>query len=246
MRGIGIGIEADGEAKLAHAFFQLVIQQESFAEDAVFGGIRGILANRQLQLVDRTAVIFLRHVSVSEATVPLLPLGVLAVKIAQFENRRVEVALVAVGVAQVVANRRFLGRKTLGFPIFGDRFLELVFFVQNQRQIGMSLPEGRVQMKSLAIGGDGGGHVSLGVQGDAQVVVGIHVTGIAGERFDESMNRRAILSIGVQSETEELVRLGVLRIHAERGARFRNRVGTVIETIKDVGQTAVVLREIGH
>ncbi len=49
------------------------------------------------------------------------------------------------------------------------------------------------------------------------------------------MNRSTVLSVGVQRETEELVGLGVLRIHTERRARFSNRVGTVIETIEDVG-----------
>ena len=47
--GIGIGIERDRKAQLAHAFFQFVIQQQGFAEDAVFGGTGGILQNCQLQ-----------------------------------------------------------------------------------------------------------------------------------------------------------------------------------------------------
>ena len=84
------------------------------------------------------------------------------------------------------------------------------------------------------------------MEGDAQVVVGIDVVGIAGERLGESMNRSAVLSVRIQSQTEELVGLGVLRIHAESGARFRDRVGAVIETIEDVGQTAVVLGKVGH
>ena len=158
----------------------------------------------------------------------LLPLGVLAVKLAQFDDGGVEVAFVAISIAQVVADGSFLGRKPLGFAIFGDGLLELVLFVQDERKIGMSFPEGRLQMKGMAIGGDGGGQISIGVQSDAQVVVGIGVIGIAGKRLVEGMNRRGVLSVGIQSQPEELVGLGVLWIHAERGTSFGDGVGSVI------------------
>ena len=84
------------------------------------------------------------------------------------------------------------------------------------------------------------------MQGDAHVVVGIHVIGIAGERFDVRMRCRAVLSVGVEREAEELVSLRVLRIHAERRASLRNRVGAIVEKIEEVGQAAVVLGEVGH
>src|SRR4029077_12023186 len=98
---------------------------------------------------------------------PLRPIGVLAVKLAQFEHGSSVVPLVAVGVAQVIANGSLLGGKTLGAEILDDGFLELVLFVQNQRQVGVGLPVSRVQINGLAIGGDGGGQVSIGVESDA-------------------------------------------------------------------------------
>ena len=78
------------------------------------------------------------------ATVPLFPLRMLAVKLAQLEHGGVELALVAVGVAKVVAHGSFLGREPLGFAIFGDGLVQLVLFVQNQPQVGVGLPESRV------------------------------------------------------------------------------------------------------
>src|SRR5258706_7611257 len=48
VRGIGIRVERYGEAQLAHAFFELVVQQECFAKSPVLGGPGGILPDRQL------------------------------------------------------------------------------------------------------------------------------------------------------------------------------------------------------
>ena len=72
---------------------------------------------------------------------PLLPLGMLAVKFAQFEHGGIEVTLVAIRIAQIVADGSFFGRQALGFAIFGDGLIQLVLFVQDHRKVGMSLPE---------------------------------------------------------------------------------------------------------
>ena len=60
------------------------------------------------------------------------------------------------------------------------------------------------------------------------------------------MHRGCILPVGVKSKSENLVSLRILRVHAEGGARFRDRIGAVIQAIEDVRQAAVILREIGH
>jgi hypothetical protein len=136
--------------------------------------------------------------------VSLLPLGMLAVKLAQlFEHGRVKVALVAISVAQVVANGSFLRSETLGLTIFGDGLLELILFVQDQRKVGMGFPEGSVQTNGMAISANGGREVTTGVQGDAQVVVSIGIVGLASQRLIESMHRRTILPIGEQSRGRE-------------------------------------------
>src|SRR3984885_13870909 len=100
MSRVGVGIESNGEAQLAYGFFRLVIHQEGFAEHPVLSGTGGILANRQFQLSERVAVILFRHVSAGQTTASLLPLGMLAIKLTQFDHGSVEVAFVAVGVAQ--------------------------------------------------------------------------------------------------------------------------------------------------
>jgi len=110
--------------------------------------------------------------------------------------------LVTISVAQVVANRGFLGRKTFGFAIFGDRLVEPVLLMQSQCQVGMSLPEGWVQMNGLAIGGDGRGLISGCVQRDAQIVISIRIGVIAGERLAEGVNGSGVLSVGIESEAE--------------------------------------------
>ena len=110
----------------------------------------------------------------------------------------------------------------------------------------MRFPESPVQTNGLAIGSDSSGQVATGVQGDAQVVVGIGIIGIADQRLIEGMNGSAILPVGEQTEAEELIRLGVSWIHAEGGAGFGDGIGRVIKAVEDVGQSAVVLGKIRH
>src|ERR1700692_653842 len=99
--------------------------------------------------MDGAAVIFLRYVGARQAAVALLPLGMLAIKLAQFEHGGVKVAFVAIRVSQVVADGSFLRRKPPGFAILGNRLVELILFVQSHGQVGMSFPEAGVQANGL-------------------------------------------------------------------------------------------------
>src|ERR1700728_1652035 len=101
-------------------------------------------------------------------------------------------------------------------------------------------------MNRLAVRSDGGGQISTSVQGNPQVIVSIGVGGITSQRLLESMDGSGVLSIGIKSQAKELVSLRVLGIHAEGGAGFRDRVGTIIQAIENVGQAAVILGEIRH
>ena len=57
------------------------------------------------------------------------------------------------------------------------------------------------RLNRLAIGGDGGSQVSVGVQRDAQIVISIGVIVVAGQRFSESMRRRRRIVRRIKTET---------------------------------------------
>src|ERR1035438_108360 len=98
----------------------------------------------------------------------------------------------------------------------------------------MSFPKRRAQMNGLPIRSDGRGLIPAGAQRNAEVVISIRVRRIASQRLIESMHRGRILSIGIKSEAEEPICLGVLGIDAEGGAGFRDRIRTIIQTIENV------------
>src|SRR5258708_17881110 len=174
----------------------------------VLGGAVGILADRQSQLAYRAPVIFLRHVGTSQAGMALLPFGMFRVEFAQFVHGGVEVVFIAVSVAQVGANGSFLRREALGFAILGKGFLKLVLFVQNQRQVGVGLPEILIEVNGMAVGVDGGGEVSVGRQGNAQGIISVRLLRMPGEPFHLRMHRLAILAVGRQRNTERLGAFG--------------------------------------
>src|SRR3979490_87132 len=141
MRHIRIGIERDCQTKLAQSLLRLVIQQQRLAEDAMFGGPSRVLAQSQLQFPDRAVVILLRHVRAGETTMSSLPLGMLAIEFVQLCHGLVKLVLVAIGVAQIVADRRFLRSDALGLAILIYRLDELSFLMQHEREVRVSFPE---------------------------------------------------------------------------------------------------------
>src|SRR5205807_9155030 len=96
-------------------------------------------------------------------------------------------------------------------------------FMRDQRESGMRLPEIGAQVDRLAVGSNGTPKISVGVQGDAHIVVSVGVVAFPSQRLGERVDRGAILATRVQAEPEKLVSLGILRIHAERGAGFGDR-----------------------
>ena len=48
------------------------------------------------------------------------------------------------------------------------------------------------------------------------------------------------------SESQELIRFGVLRIDAERSPRLRDGIGTIVQIVEEIRKSAVILGKIGH
>src|ERR1700733_9650854 len=111
----------------------------------------------------------------------LLPFGMLLVEFAHFEDGGVEVALITVGVSQVVAYGSILRSEPFRITIFDDGFIKLILFVKDQGQVGMSLPERGVETDCPPISVHGAGEIPGGVQSDAQIVISVWIVDIAGE-----------------------------------------------------------------
>src|ERR1700680_4293712 len=60
------------------------------------------------------------------------------------------------------------------------------------------------------------------------------------------MDRSPVLTIGVKTQAQVLISLGILWIDAERRAGLGNGVRSVVQAIEKVGQSPVVFRKIGH
>src|SRR5580700_10924565 len=224
-----IGIERNSDAQLVHRFLGLVIEQQGLAQDAVFGRPGRILTYGEPQLGNSAVIILLRHVRAGQAGVSLLPLRMLAVEVAQFFDGSVELSLIAISVAQIIADRGFRRRDPLGFSIFADRFVEIALLVQNQRQVGVGFPKRRTQADRLLVSCDRSGNISIRMERNAHVVIGVGVIVIAFQRFGVGVNRGLILSVRVKAEAEILISLGVFRVDAERGAGFGDGVRAIIE-----------------
>ena len=123
----------------------LIVEQQGLAQDAVFGRTRRILPQRQPQFVDRAVVVFLRHVGAGQAGVSLLPLRMLAVEFVHLADGCVELALIAISIAQIVADGGFAGSNPLGLAILRDGLRQIALLVQDQSQIGVCLPKCRPQ-----------------------------------------------------------------------------------------------------
>src|ERR1700719_3949956 len=153
MGHVGIGIQGNGEAKLPEGFFSLSIEQERLAQEPMLRGIGWLLVDSQLQLADGAGVVFLRHVGASEAAMALFPVRVLAVKFAQFGDGRVEIAMVAVRIPEIVADGSFVWGDVFGFTILRNGLIEFAVLVQDQAKIAVSFPEGRPKLNGITIGG---------------------------------------------------------------------------------------------
>src|ERR1700680_1466560 len=151
MGDVGIGIQGNGEAKLPEGFFSLAIEQERLAQEPMLRGIGWLLADSQLQLADSAAVVLLRHVGASQAAMALFPVRMLAVKFAQFGDGRVEIAVVAVGISEIVADGSFVWGDVFGFAILRDGLIEFAVLVQDQAKIAVSFPEGRPKVNGITI-----------------------------------------------------------------------------------------------
>ena len=109
----------------------------------------------------------------------------------------VVVALVAIGVAQIVTHHGLVRRQPLGLEIFRDGSVKALHVVQEQSQVVMCLPQLRVQRNRLPVRGCGCVNVALVAKRDSQVVVHVGIIGVAGKGFVESMDCRRILSVAV-------------------------------------------------
>jgi hypothetical protein len=49
------------------------------------------------------------------------------------------------------------------------------------------------------------------------------------------MDSRLILAVRIQAESEKLIGFRVLWIDAERGARLSNRIGSIVQAVKQIG-----------
>src|ERR1700683_1525441 len=58
------------------------------------------------------------------------------------------------------------------------------------------------------------------------------------------MDCSAIFATRVKAQAQVLISLRVLRVHAQCGARFGDRVLAVVQAVENVGEAAVVLRKI--
>src|ERR1700722_18588726 len=124
-----IRIERDRQAQLSQGFLRLIVERQSWAEDAVASRPGWILPYGELQLRHCAGVVFFCHISVGQAGVSLLPLWMFAVKLAHFLNRGVELSLIAIRVAQIVADGGFLRRNSLGLAIFIDCLIKIALLV---------------------------------------------------------------------------------------------------------------------
>src|SRR6202023_3607513 len=153
MGDVGIGIQGNGEAKLPEGFFSLSIEQERLAQEPMLRGIGWLLVDSQVQLADGAAVVFFRHVGAREAAMALFPVRVPAVKFAQFGDGRVEIAVVAVRISEIVADGSFVWGDVFGFAILCDGLIEFAALMQDQTKIAVSFPEGWPQLDGITIGG---------------------------------------------------------------------------------------------
>src|SRR5579872_5201212 len=144
-----------------------------------------ILQKRLFQLFDGAAIFLFRHVGTRKAAVPLLPFGMLAVKLLQFVDGGIEIGFVTVGISQVVANGGLIGRQSLRLVVFGDSVIETIFLVPDEPEIRVSLPECGLETNGLVVGSNCSLLISPRMQRDAEVVVGVGICGIAGERRSE-------------------------------------------------------------
>ena len=90
-----------------------------------------------------------------------LPAGIHLEEFVKLGNGSIEIALVTVGIPEIVSNHSFLGRQTLGLKILGDGLVKSAQIMQQHSEIIVSLPKPGVQRKSLAISGSRGSPVSL-------------------------------------------------------------------------------------
>src|SRR6202049_2374924 len=161
MGDVGIGIQGNGEAKLPEGFFSLSIEQERLAQEPMLRGIGWLLVDSQLQPGDSAPVVFLRHEGAREAAMALFPVRVPAVKFAQFGDGRVEIALVAVRISEIVADGSFVWGEVFGFAILRDGLIEFAVPVQDQAKIAVSFPESRPKLNGITIGARRGNEPSI-------------------------------------------------------------------------------------
>src|SRR5260370_4354677 len=195
MGAVGIGIQGNGQAKLSEGVFSLSIEQERLAQEPMLHGIGWLLVDSQFEFADSAAVVFLRHVGATEAAMPLFPIRVLPVKFAQFGDGRVEIAVVAVRISEIVADRSFVWGDVFGFAILCDGLLEFAVLMQDQAKIAVGLPERTPTAHGITLGGLRGNEPSISMQGNAHVVVRVGIVGIASQRLGKGMSGCSILAV---------------------------------------------------
>ena len=79
---------------------------------------------------------------------PAFPFRILARQFLKFGDGAVELVLVAVGVAQIVSDARFLWVEALGGAILRNRVFQPTLVVENYAQVAVGFPEIRPQAEA--------------------------------------------------------------------------------------------------
>ena len=111
----------------------------------------------------------------------LLPCRSHAIQLAEFGNGCVVIAFIAVCTSQVIANGGLVWRQTLGFAKFCNGIVELALIVEERRQVAMWLPQLRIDLECMAVCRDCPVHIPLGLQGYAQLEIGVGVAAVPNQ-----------------------------------------------------------------
>jgi len=130
--------------------------------------------------------------------VSTFPFRVLAGQFQKFRDRAVELVLVAVGVAQIVADARFLRVEALGGAILRNRVFQPPLIMQDYAQVAVRFPKVRLQAEGAAVSDGSTAQIALSAQRDSHVVINVSVGGLTNQRLLKSIESRIVASGGVQ------------------------------------------------
>ena len=172
------------------------------------------------------------------------PVGTGPEKFVEFGDGDVIVSLAVVGVGEVLANGRLVGRQLFRGVQLGDGFGKVVLLSQQSSQAAVGLPKLRIQMQRLAKIGYGRFVRGLILLRHSHFVINVGIPRIAYQRFLKRVQGCGILFIGVMPQTQHAIGFGILKIHAQGGAGFGDGIVAVVTVVKHQGQPVVDFGEI--